>query len=314
MRYNIGAMQDFYFENKGYRIFCTAWAEVDNAVGVILLVHDLGDYCRRYDDFATFCNANGYCVLSMDLRAHGRTCGGYDHRGEVEGDCFADSVHDLYKLCCYTLREYRLPVVMMGVGYGALLTQGFLELYGEKLSAAVLMGSTQADTLLSVGGYTLASMGIGFVDGKNAGQFLSKLVFPAYEKAFKDEKTRYAWLTRDKEALKTYVSDPYCGAQFSLSLAFEQSLFKWLTRINNRRRLLRIPQDMPIWVVSGDADPVGGYGRDVMRLYNTLRQTGHANIALQLYPNARHALLWELNRDDVYMDALRFFNASLLQQ
>lgn len=304
-------MRDFYFENKGTKIYCTAWDDASQPIGVVLLAHDMGEYAARYDDFATFLGANGYIVVSLDLRAHGRTCGGYDHRGETDGDCFADSVDDLYKLGCYALSQYRLPLMAMGFGYGALLAQCLLQQYGEKFSAAALVGTTKVEGLFAMASVATVSTEIGFVDGHTAGQLFSKLILPRYEKYFAEEKTRYAWLTRDKEAVKQYVADPYCGAQFTFCMYFEQSLFKWLLRIGTRKRMLEIPADMPLWLASGDKDPVGGQGKNVLRLYNALRQSGHNNIALQFYAGARHALLWETNRDDVYMDILRFLQKTL---
>ena len=64
-------------------------------------------------------------------------------------------------------------------------------------------------------------------------------------------------------------------------------------------------------MISGDKDPVGEYGKGVTEVYKTLRKTGHTNTLLKLYPEARHELLNELNRDEVTADILHWLEARM---
>ena len=57
-------------------------------------------------------------------------------------------------------------------------------------------------------------------------------------------------------------------------------------------------------LLSGEEDPVGAYGKGVRKVYNRLRQAGAQDVQLKLYPGARHEMLNEINREQVYQDIL----------
>ena len=64
----------------------------------------------------------------------------------------------------------------------------------------------------------------------------------------------------------------------------------------------RVPKDLPLLFLAGDADPVGEQGAGVKRAVKSLLDAGVKNIEVKLYPSARHELLVELNREEVFAD------------
>ncbi|MBQ4444176.1 MAG: alpha/beta hydrolase [Clostridia bacterium] len=301
-------MQEFFYENKGTKIFCTAWEDADAPRGVVVLVHDAGDYGKRLADYADFLNANGYLVLAPDLRGHGRTAGGYDKRGEVVGDSFFDTVDDLHQLVSFALSSYRLPLVMVGMGYGAVITLAFTEQYGDSVMGAVLLSPNAFDGAKAFVGNVVSSTLIGFIDSRNPATIINKYRYKRYEKPFLSEKNRYAWISRDKNEVKNYVNDAYCGAQFSFSLGFEQSFYRGATKTSFAKRMRAIPADLPILLLGGDGDPVCEYGLGLKKLHAHLQKAGKKKCVMRVYRHARHDLLRETNRDEVYMDTLTFIN------
>lgn len=300
-------MQEFFFENKALKIYCTAWEDAVDPTGVVVLVHDAGDYSKRFGDFAAYLNANGYLVLAPDLRGHGRTAGGYDKRGEIEGDFF-DTVDDLHQLVSYALSSYRLPLAMVGAGYGALLTLAYVQQHGDMVMGAALLAPNALNGFTAMMGNVVSSTLIGFVDNKNPATVINRYRNNKYEKPFLNEKNRYAWISRDREEVRAYVTDAYCGAQFSYSLGFEQSLFRGIIKVGFAKRMRAIPNDLPILMCAGDADPVCEYGLATAKLCENLQKAGKKKCLLKTYPKARHDLLHELNKDEVYEDVLRFVN------
>ncbi|MBO4534331.1 MAG: alpha/beta hydrolase [Clostridia bacterium] len=301
-------MRDFVFENNGTRLYCTAWEEVTAPLGTILLVHDVGEYCHRYDDYAGFLNANGYYVVSMDLRGHGRTSGGYDHRGETEGEVFWDTVDDLHKLACLALVSYRTKMAAVGVGYGSTLLLGYMQKYGTQLVGAILSSCSRYRALPSLLGGIAVGTQAGFVDAHTPSNLVSRYIHNASDKPFASEKTRYAWLSRDKDVVKDYVSDPFCGAQFNPCLAFHQSLFKASLVLYGRNRMEKIPATLPILITAGEADPLADMGKRTADLVELMQSYGRRGVTLKLYAGARHDLLHEINRDQVYMDYLEYLD------
>ena len=67
-----------------------------------------------------------------------------------------------------------------------------------------------------------------------------------------------------------------------------------------------IPADLPVLLISGEMDPVGNYGKGVRAVEEKLKETGHTRVTLKLYPECRHEVLNELNRDQVMADILEW--------
>ena len=64
----------------------------------------------------------------------------------------------------------------------------------------------------------------------------------------------------------------------------------------------KIPKKLPIFMVAGDADPVGEYGKSVQSVFETYKQAGVEDIRLKLYAGDRHEILNELDKETVYTD------------
>ena len=60
---------------------------------------------------------------------------------------------------------------------------------------------------------------------------------------------------------------------------------------------------MPILLISGEDDPVGGMGAGVRQTYAEFKRAGITDCTLKLHPGLRHELLNEkARRDEVYQD------------
>lgn len=60
-------------------------------------------------------------------------------------------------------------------------------------------------------------------------------------------------------------------------------------------------------IASGDADPVGNYGKGVEKVYKRLKAQ-NCDVSLKIYEGARHEILNEINRRDVYKDILKWLD------
>lgn len=289
----------------GTDIACYMWNEVEHPVAVVQIAHGMGEHCGRYDDFASFLNKNGFIVIAEDHRGHGKTCG-YDNRGIVEGDSYNDTISDMIALTGYAQKKFKLPIVLVGHSYGSFLSQGYIERNGEALAGVILSGSAYMNTAQVAFGRVVAKLQNAIFGGKKPAKLIGKLSFGAYDKQFKNENQPFAWLTRDKEVVQKYIADEFCGAAFDMSIAFQKSFFYGLKTVYQPAALGRIPKDLPIFIASGDKDPVGGNGSLVSKLYEEYKSLGIADLDIKLYPDARHEILNELNKEEVYADFLAF--------
>ena len=60
--------------------------------------------------------------------------------------------------------------------------------------------------------------------------------------------------------------------------------------------------------MSGAADPVGDYGKGVERAYKMFCDVGMRDVTMRLYPEGRHEMLKEINREDVFRDIINWIN------
>ena len=289
----------------GADIVCYQWSDVENPIAVVQIAHGMGEHCGRYDDFASFLNKNGFIVIAEDHRGHGKTCG-YENRGIVEGDSYNDTISDMIALTGYAQKKFKLPIVLLGHSYGSFLSQGYIERNGDALAGVILSGSAYMNTAQVAFGRIVAKIQNAVFGGKKPAKLIGKLSFGAYDKQFKEENQPFAWLTRDKEVVKKYIADEFCGAAFDMSIAFQKSFFYGLKTVYLPESLNRIPKSLPVLISSGDKDPVGGNGALVTRLYEEYKALGLSDLDIKLYPDARHEILNEINKDEVYADFLAF--------
>jgi alpha-beta hydrolase superfamily lysophospholipase len=78
--------------------------------------------------------------------------------------------------------------------------------------------------------------------------------------------------------------------------------------------MARIPQTLPIYVFCGSADPVGDMGESPTALVTAYRSLRVRDLEFVLYPDARHELLNETNREEVMGNILRWLTRRLAEQ
>ncbi|MBB5213188.1 alpha/beta hydrolase [Microbulbifer hydrolyticus] len=69
-----------YFESRDIRLHYRRWW-VENALGVVVVSHGLGEHSGRYRLLARYLNAHGYSVYALDHFGHGQSPG---RRGDIE--------------------------------------------------------------------------------------------------------------------------------------------------------------------------------------------------------------------------------------
>jgi alpha-beta hydrolase superfamily lysophospholipase len=77
--------------------------------------------------------------------------------------------------------------------------------------------------------------------------------------------------------------------------------------------LARIPRELPLRVISGERDPVHDGKRGLEALAAALRAAGLTRASERIYPDARHELLNETNRDQVVSELLDWLEENLAQ-
>jgi alpha-beta hydrolase superfamily lysophospholipase len=128
--------------------------------------------------------------------------------------------------------------------------------------------------------------------------------FGAYNKPFAPARTEFDWLSRDEKEVDAYVADPCCGFPFTTQLAID--VLDALPSLSSPQSLARIRRDLPIYVFSGERDPVGA---NIQGLIDALKGAGFTRLTTRIYPGARHETLNETNREEVTRDLIAWLDA-----
>ena len=276
---------------------------------ILQISHGMCEYIGRYDDFAGYMAQKGYVVCGNDHLGHGATSSGPNgtdgYFAEKDGRKFV--LQDLHEMNRLAREAYPgLPVILLGHSMGSFFARMYAVLYPETLHALVLSGTGGPNPLAGVG--LALTEAIGRVKGrKHRSKFLNNMAFGQYLKRVDSPDTPYDWISRDKEVVARYAQDAKCTFIFTAS-AFHE-LMAILRAVNRPQWAQKVDKRLPVALFAGDADPVGDYGRGVESVYRALKDAGVKDVFLKLYPGARHEILNETNRAEVYADILAWCDA-----
>ena len=277
--------------------------------GVVQLVHGMAEHIGRYDEFARFLAAAGYAVVGHDHVGHGRSVddpsswGVIDHRHGFE-----HLVEDIRRVGVYARERFGgAPHLMFGHSMGSFLLRCYLMEHADGLAGAVVCATGwQSPAALALG--RLVCDAIGATRGwQTRSGLVHALADGAYERAFPEgEGGRIGWLTRDAERRAQFAVDPACG--FTFSVAAYHELFRAVGRAQSAAGARGMRPDVPVLLMAGDQDPVGARGRALPKVARLMRTAGVRNVRECLYPGARHELLNETCRAQVFADVLAFLD------
>ena len=133
----------------------------------------------------------------------------------------------------------------------------------------------------------------------------------AFNEHFEPARTRYDWLSRDPAEVDAYLADPLCGDDMPLTVPTRPASSRWPSGRRPRRRWPSCPDGLPVLLLSGQRDPVGGAdAAQVTALAELLRDRG-LPVEQHVYPEARHEVFNETNRDEVVADLLDWLDERL---
>ena len=274
---------------------------------VVQLVHGMAEYIQRYDAFASYLAEHGFAVIGHDLLGHGQSVTepkrlGFFH--EENGlNILIDDISAVGDLA-----EKNWPGkkrILLGHSMGAFLVRRYTALYPDRIDAAVFMGTGW------IPGPT-ASLGLWIAkrSKKKNGPFsksalLTQLVTGRSNKAFEPARTPFDWLSVNEENVDRYIADDLCGFEFTVGAYAD--FFQCLKALASGDREERIRKDLPLLIISGALDPVGG-AKSCPKVLEHYRKLGLRNVTLKLYENDRHEILNEDDREQVFRDLAEWFD------
>ena len=294
-----------FTSHDGNSVQLYVWDNVKSPKAVLKIAHGMAEHSARYDDFAQFLNSRGYIVVMNDHRGHGLTAD-KDSLGYEQGDMWSNNVKDQLAILTYCREKWKLPLFMMGHSYGSFITQAVIEEHPDA-DGFIICGSNYMKDISFSLCRLIASGMCRHKGGRYPAQLIVNLSFKMYEKRFAGTN---AWLNRDESEVKKYNDDTMCG--FVCSANFYRSFMNGIRTLYKKGYYSLIDANKPLLLISGSDDPVGNYGKGVKKLDKFYsKKVGSKDITLQLYDGARHEILNEQCKQQVYDDIVAWLDEKL---
>lgn len=282
---------------------------VENPVGIVQLCHGMTEHIARYRWLAGRLNAAGFLVCGHDHLGHGKSAASEEDLGFFHScDGYRYLVQDVHQLRQKVQEEFPgLPYFLLGHSMGSFITRLYLTEYGKGLAGYLCCGTSGTNPQVKLG-IGLATLLIALKGERYRSERLHRLSNRGYNARFEGDSGN-EWLSRDPAVGEAYAKDPFCTFAFTNSAY--RDLFRLLDRVSTQEWYDAVPKDLPVILMSGAMDPVGNYGKGVREVHRRLCAAGVKDVQMKLYPECRHELHNELNKEEVVQDMVRWLESHL---
>lgn len=294
----------------GGKLTVSVWVPSGTPVGVVQLVHGICEHAGRYDDFARWLNERGYLVAAEDHMGHGASVSKAHPLGCIKGGWDAMTA-DVHTLTARLRQRYPAqPLFLLGHSMGSFLARTCLYTHPDAgYSGCILSGTAWHPAPVLQVAQTLTKGEMHRHGEHTPSPSLKNLVFGAYTKGFRDVKSPNDWVSSVRAAVDSYDADPLCG--FVPSGGMIYAMLDGLSRNQQADNLSAMRKDLPVFLIAGDRDPVANRGKAVRQTRNAFRKAGLTDVETKLYPGARHDVLEEYCKDEVWADVLKWMEARI---
>ena len=282
-------------------IYYTVWEPDSKPCAVLQICHGMVEFIERYDEFARFLTDRNIAVIGHDHIGHGDSVNSTDDWGffheERGNEILIEDINTMMKVAKskWSVDNYFL----MGHSMGSFLVRQYMFTYPKNdLSGCIIMGTGyKFEPLIYIA--KIASYIEGCVRGfKKPSNFVTKIFVKENIKMFPNARSVNDWLTKDRDIVREYNSNPKTSFRFSNRAYYD--LFRGMLTIYKRKNTSKLNKNIPYLLVSGDCDPVGDFGEGVKKVYKEYKSLGILDVSIKLFRDDRHEILNEIDRNDVY--------------
>lgn len=305
--------EDIYYPSHDgvTKIHACLWKPEGEIKGIVQIIHGMCEYAARYSPFAEFLTSYGFLVCAEDHLGHGQSVRSEEYLGYFNDERSCDIVIADIRTLQLTVRENyeKLPYFVLGHSMGSFFCRKYISLYGKELNGAIVMGSGFKSRATLNTALCAVKLNALFCGWKNRSKLIKKLAFGSYNKKFSPARKESDWLSVNTDNVDRYEKDPLCF--FSFTNNGYAILFGIIKQACSDKVISAVPANLPVFFVAGEDDPVGDYGKGVIKAKNKFVKAGVKDVTLKLYPSARHEILNDNCKEEVQKDILAFLCAHM---
>lgn len=270
----------------------------ENPKAVLQIAHGMAEYKERYTDFMEYMAEQGFACFIHDHRGHGQTAKGRENLGYFGKNGDVSIVEDVHQITRLAKEKFpKIPLFLFGHSMGSLVVRNYVKKYDNEIDGLFVCGSPSNNSAASVG-LNLCKFLQNIHGDDYRSEFIQKLMFGSYDKAFGNEHEPNCWICTDKGEVQKYNDSELCGFTFTLNGFI--SLIKLVQGAYNTENWTVRKPDLPIQFISGSDDPCHAGKKHFEEAVQHMKNVGYKNVESRLFDGMRHEILNEKEKMDVY--------------
>lgn len=300
--------------DKKTKIYAVRWMPNRGEYKAVLqITHGMQEHIGRYREFAEFLTKKGFFVVGHDHLGHGESVSSPSEYGFFTEKKPSDTlIKDMHTLRTLIQRETEhVPYFMLGHSMGSYMLRKYITIYPKALSGVIIMGTGSMPGLPMKMGMNLCRF-LGKVRGWHYRSPLVKKLsymgpYRQYDTTGKNIENN--WLTKDLELAGKFFLDP--KSQYDFTVNGYYGLMEAVYYDGQMKHIRKIPSSLPLFLVSGEKDPVGNMGKGVKKAYGQYQAAGISDVSMKLFKNDRHEILNETDKKEVYLEIYKWMKQHL---
>ncbi len=286
-------------------IYAEKYVPTKEVRGILIVAHGMNEYFGRYSEMCEVLANEGFLVAGPDHLGHGHTARDY----QMEFGYFAENdgatvvVRDVHRLKKMIEEEYPgKPIFLLGHSMGSFIARNYIQMYGSGIKGVILMGSGRFNDFKVKAGMAYIRLSAMIHGWHYRDSICTKVSIGPFATMFPEGPI--GWVCARSEAWQESLNDELMGKEFELNGYY--NLSEIILRMQDKKRMESIPKNLPMLIMSGEDDPVGGMGKGIKAVADSYKAIGIRDVTLKLYPGDRHELYHEADRYQVFFDVMGF--------
>lgn len=286
------AIQEISFKSYNQRDTIKGWVytPIVQPRAIVQIVHGFGEHSRRYMHMIYKMLDAGFVVCADDHVAHGKTAADANTWGDPGDKGFMTTIEDEHTLRQLVEKDFPgLPYVMYGHSWGSMIARAYTAVHGKFMAGAVYCG-----TVSGIGAMDelFADLEKAMAEGRGNQpglEFMIKM-FAGMTDRYENPNGPNDWIALDENVVTDHGKDPFNNLANPPTVQLMYDFANLYNFIEAEDWAQKVPQEMPLYLISGDQDPVGNFGEGVYNVANRLWNSGHKDVTTRIYSGFRHEI------------------------